>query len=117
MKPVPVPTLDSLASDPTTAADLSALAVSALLGRLAAAQSALAARALTLALAPAEPPAADADRLLTAEEAAERLAVSRDWLYRRASRLPFTVRLDGGALRFSAHGIARYLRQRRASAQ
>lgn len=115
MNPVPVPTLDALAADPGQAVALPGPAVAGLLARLAAVQAALAARALTLALEPAEPPSADADRLLTAEEAAERLAMSRDWVYRHARRLPFTVRLDGSALRFTAHGIDRYLRQRRAA--
>jgi predicted DNA-binding transcriptional regulator AlpA len=53
----------------------------------------------------------DEDRLLDAGEAAQRLGTSPDWLYRRAARLPFTVRL-GRALRFSAQGIDRYIRQR-----
>ena len=57
------------------------------------------------------PDAAGADHLLTVEEAARALGVSRDWLYRRASKLPFTVRL-GRVLRFSAQGLARYCRQR-----
>lgn len=44
------------------------------------------------------------DNLLTVEEAAARLKCSADWLYRRAKRLPFTVRV-GRNLRFSEHGI------------
>ena len=50
----------------------------------------------------------DGDRLLTITEAAERLACSKDWLYRQ--RLPFTVR-NGRQLRYSAHGLDRYIRQ------
>src|SRR5687768_13806520 len=46
----------------------------------------------------------DADNLLTVEEAAARLKCSEDWLYRRAKRLPFTVRV-GRNLRFSERGI------------
>jgi predicted DNA-binding transcriptional regulator AlpA len=108
--------LEALAGNPGLAASLPAPAVAGLLARLAAAQSALATRALALTLAPTESTPTDTDRLLTVKKAAQELAVSPDWLYRRAGRLPFTVRLDGGALRFSAHGIARYLRQRRPSA-
>lgn len=51
------------------------------------------------------------DRLLTVEEAAQKLGRSKDWLYRHAGRLPFTVR-DGRLLRFSEQGIERYIRQR-----
>jgi excisionase family DNA binding protein len=52
------------------------------------------------------------DHLLTVEEAAERLGTSRDWLYRKAHKLPFTVRLGPRQLRFSSRGIDRYLRTR-----
>ncbi len=52
------------------------------------------------------------DRLLAVEEAAEKLGVPRDWLYRHSKKLPFTVRLGRRHLRFSARGIERYIRQR-----
>ena len=52
------------------------------------------------------------DRLLAVEEAAEKLGVPNDWLYRHAKKLPFTVRLGPRHLRFSARGIERYIRQR-----
>ena len=48
------------------------------------------------------------DRLLTAEQAAEIMARSPDWLYRRAKTLPF-VRREGRMLRFSEKGIFSYL--------
>jgi excisionase family DNA binding protein len=51
------------------------------------------------------------DHLLTIEQAAKQLAVSKDFLYRNAKSLPFAIRL-GRSLRFSASGIERYLRQR-----
>jgi predicted DNA-binding transcriptional regulator AlpA len=51
------------------------------------------------------------DELLDVEEAAHRLSLSTDWLYRKAKDLPFTVRLGRG-LRFSARGIERYIQQR-----
>ncbi len=54
---------------------------------------------------------AEPDRLLTADEAAQRLALSPDTVYRKASRLPFTVRL-GHQVRFSAAGIERFIRSR-----
>ena len=47
-----------------------------------------------------------ADRLLTAEEAAEMLSMSTDWLYRNAKKLPFTRKLGPKMLRFSEQGIS-----------
>ena len=49
------------------------------------------------------------DQLLLAEEAAKVLAVSEDWLYRNAKRLPFTRKLGPKMLRFSSLGIQKYL--------
>lgn len=51
------------------------------------------------------------DRLLKIEEAAAILGKTKDWLYRRADRLPFTAR-DGRLLRFSNNGVQQYIRQR-----
>jgi predicted DNA-binding transcriptional regulator AlpA len=59
-----------------------------------------------VSLAPTE------DRLLVIADAAARLAVSKDWLYRHADRLPFTVRLSNRQPRFSAKGIDRYIASR-----
>jgi predicted DNA-binding transcriptional regulator AlpA len=50
----------------------------------------------------------EADRLLDVEEAARVLTLSPDTLYRRASELPFTVRL-GGSVRFSSDGIQKFI--------
>jgi len=57
-------------------------------------------------------PATDGDRLLDVKEAATLLGMSTDWLYRRAPRLPFTIRM-GRTLRFSEAGIQRWLATRR----
>ncbi len=57
--------------------------------------------------------AADGDQLLTVEEAAQKLGVPKDWVYRRAKKLPFTVRLGPRHLRFSLRGIEGFIRQRR----
>lgn len=54
------------------------------------------------------------DELLDVEGAALRLGVKPEWLYRRAGKLPFTVRLGERKLRFSARGIEAYIRRRRA---
>ena len=51
------------------------------------------------------------DRLLNAKEAAAKLGLSADRLYRHSSTFPFTVRI-GRQLRFSEAGIERYIRQR-----
>jgi predicted DNA-binding transcriptional regulator AlpA len=100
-------TLDEVAKDPAAAADLPLDALASLLVRSAAVQNALAAAILNH---PEAPPPPALDHLLTAEQAAERLAVSKDWLYRTAKDLPFTVRLGADLVRFSAVGIDRYLR-------
>jgi predicted DNA-binding transcriptional regulator AlpA len=52
------------------------------------------------------------DRLLNVQEAAARLSVTADWLYRHHKDLPFTVR-HGRPLRFSEIGIEQYIRKRR----
>lgn len=106
MSLTPIPTLDAIAADPARAAGLPAEARQVLMLR---ALAALAALATLPACQPA--PAPETDRLLDAREAAARLGMTPDWLYRRAPRLPFTVRL-GRALRFSAAGIDRYIRAR-----
>jgi excisionase family DNA binding protein len=57
----------------------------------------------------------DADRLLTADEAATLLSVSEDWLYRHAKKLPFTRKLGPKMLRFSQQEILKYLGTRKLS--
>jgi excisionase family DNA binding protein len=51
------------------------------------------------------------DELLTVEQASERLGVSKDYLYRNHSRLPF-VRRMGRKLLFSSLGIDSHIRLR-----
>jgi len=50
------------------------------------------------------------DELLVVEAAAERLGISRDYLYRHSQEYPFTRR-QGRKLLFSALGIERHIRQ------
>lgn len=52
--------------------------------------------------------ATDEEQLLTIEEAAARLAVTKDWLRRRPD-LPFIVRLSDGVVRYSARRLTSYL--------
>lgn len=54
--------------------------------------------------------AEEPDELLTAKQAAKRLGLSKDFVY-RTKELPFRVPV-GRRVRFSAHGIERYIRQR-----
>lgn len=63
-------------------------------------------------MAPA-PAKQEHDELLSAEVAAERLGVSRDYLYRHHSQYSFTRR-QGRKLLFSALGIDKHIRQQRA---
>lgn len=50
------------------------------------------------------------DRLLNIEEAAERLHVSKDWLYHHWKKLPFAVKIAKKILRFSAQGIDEFVK-------
>lgn len=61
-----------------------------------------------LAAVPSEP----SDRLLTAEEVATRLSISRQQVYRDARRWPFTRKLSPKVLRFSEAGLNRWLDRR-----
>ena len=103
--------LPALLRHPAHVAKIPLQAIPALLCQLAALHSALAARLLSEP-APADGPEPDADTLLEVAEAARRLGTTKDWLYRHAQRLPFTVRMGPRQLRFSAKGLERYIRQR-----
>ena len=55
------------------------------------------------------------DPLLTAEDVALRLKVSKDWVWDHSSRrLPYlpVIRMSDGALRYRASGIAEFLKER-----
>ena len=52
------------------------------------------------------------ERLLSVEEAAQKLSMTKDYLYRHADRFPFTVRPTPSHLRFSLQGIEKFIRQR-----
>lgn len=58
------------------------------------------------------PAAQEHDELLSVEVAAERLGVSKDYLYRHSREYPFTRR-QGRKLLFSALGIEKHIRQQR----
>ena len=87
-------------------ADIAPEKIAPMMAQMAAIQLSLATRLLAEGT---EREQADTDNLLTVEQAAARLKCSEDWLYRRAKRLPFTVRV-GRNLRFSERGIEAAIR-------
>ena len=110
--PVAIPTLDELARDPSRASDLAADALAALAAHCAAVQSVLAAAQLALIVnggTTEVTPPLDGDRLLGIKEAAAKLGVTRDYLYRRKD-LPFRVSVAPGQVRFSLKGIEKFIR-------
>ena len=82
--------------------------IASIMAQVAAIQLSLATR---LVASNADQPQEVSDNLLTVKEAAARLKCSEDWLYRQATRLPFTVRL-GRSLRFSSRGIDTHIRSK-----
>jgi len=96
-------------ADPSVIQTLPAEAVASARGELACLDSLLLAHLMNAKGRRAE--GAPPDRRLSVEEAAAKLGTSKDWLYRHADTLPFTVRIGRG-LGFSEVGIDRYLRQR-----
>jgi len=106
--PAAVPGLDEVVTDPSRATALPRGTLQALLHRCVAAQTILlgALTAAESAKGNGEP-----DRLLDVAAAAARLGMSKDYLYRHAKQLPFRVP-QGRLLRFSSHGIDRYIRTR-----
>ena len=60
------------------------------------------------------------EQLLTADEVAERLRVSRDWVWDHSSRrLPYlpVIRMSDGALRYRSSDIEEFLNERAQAAQ
>ncbi|MBI4518759.1 MAG: hypothetical protein HY699_23435 [Deltaproteobacteria bacterium] len=105
-----VPTLDDLAAHPERAAELPVEVLQGLLSRCVSLQSGLLGALITVSARNGHRPA-EPDTLLDVTAAAARLGASKDWLYRHAKQLPFRVP-QGRLLRFSSHGIARYIQTR-----
>ena len=97
-------------ADPMKAGELPPTAIVPMLSQLAAIQSVLAA-SLIKSTESANAAHTKGDKLLDVKEAADKLSVTEDWLYRKGSKLPFVVRI-GRNIRFSEQGIERYIRQR-----
>jgi len=90
--------------------DIPTESIAPIITRLSSLQAALAARLIRV---PANSSRQDStpegdDELLTTADAAKLLNVSEDWIYRRASRLPFARRLSRKALRFSRAGLLKW---------
>ena len=107
-------TLNDLLQNPQRVMDLPREVVPDMLCQLGAIQTALTVHWLTASVSQvgAMWPEPEEDVLLDVDKAAQRLGTSKDWLYRHADKLPFTIRLGARQLRFSARGIERYIRQR-----
>lgn len=65
--------------------------------------------------AEADSPRGKPDENLSVDEAARRMGVSADWVYRHAHALPFALRI-GRRLCFSAAGLEKWSRQRQGRA-
>jgi len=108
---MPIPKLQDLIANPPRVAELPPEAIPVMLGELERLKAALWARLASPQHNGDAEYSESRDRLLDAQEAANKLGASKDYLYRHASKLPFTVRL-GRQLRFSEAGMERYIRQR-----
>jgi predicted DNA-binding transcriptional regulator AlpA len=86
--------------------------VAALQGRLAAVSNALSARLLADAAVGSPPRPGGFEHLLDVQEAAARLGMSTDWLYRHARQLPFTRRVGRRAVKFDPEGLTRWVAHR-----
>ena len=101
-----VPTLTDLLDDPARLSAVPREAFAELRGQIAKLDTLLLSRLLG---APEIQPAAEGDRLLTAGEAAAKLGLPKDALYR--NDYPFLVRI-GSRRRFSKKGIEKFIRNR-----
>jgi predicted DNA-binding transcriptional regulator AlpA len=106
--------LDQLLPSPSAIARLSPEEAALALERLSRLQVVLVARLSARSLAPETPESrSPEDRLLTPQEAAQRLGVNVRWLYRHANTFPFTRRLTRRTLRFNEAGLAKFVGQNR----
>ncbi len=116
------PLLAALIANPSTASEVPVDRIPALVAELASEQSALSALqgALTARLLVSQADTATreepSDRLMTAEEVANALGVTRRWVQRRARRLPLARRISDHAIRYSAAGLRRWMSNRKLSA-
>lgn len=101
-------TIEQIAAEPARARDLAPETIWPLL-----AQCGIAHGALLVALASSCQPGRGEQaeiRLLTVEEAAAKLSVTPEWLYRRGKGLGLAAKLGDGTLRFSNVAVEAYIR-------
>jgi excisionase family DNA binding protein len=104
-----------LLNAPERALELPVPEAAVLLARIGALEAILRARLGAVRTEPSRlEPVVALDRLLTADEAARRLGMSKRWLYANASTLPFARRLSGRAVRFSERDLERWQTRRKA---
>ena len=111
----------TLVANPSSASAIPVDQIPALIAELASEQSALSALqgVLTtrLLLSKAETTQTESgDRLLTVDEVATTLGVTKRWVQRRARRLPFARRISDHAIRYSEAGLKRWMSNRKLSA-
>ncbi len=117
-----VPSVALLLANPSQASEVPVDRIPALVVELASEQSALSALqgALTARLLVSQASATlqenPGERLLTAEEVATTLGVTKRWVQRRARRLPFARRISDHAIRYSESGLKRWMSNRKLSA-
>ena len=110
--------IEALVTNPSTASELPMHQIPALVAELASEQATLSALqgVLTARLLASQENAATSaestDRLLTAEQVATILGVTKRWVERRARRLPFARRLSAHAVRYSESGLKRWMANR-----
>jgi excisionase family DNA binding protein len=104
-----VPKLSDLAERPELVSSLLPAAAGALLAQIAPLQTALLARVLGGVGSPAR-----VDRCISVQQAAERLGVSRGFIYKHKATLPF-VRCVGNTIRCSEAGITAWLEDQQPS--
>lgn len=104
-----LPNLNDILSDPSRASDLSPIEAGEMLAKVAAIQTILMGRVLSGSPGHST---VNEDRLLDVVEASKILNCTEDWLYRNAKKLPFAKRISVRQLRFSSHGIERYIKNR-----
>ena len=104
--------VDAIATMPARRLPALLVDVASMQSRLAAVSNAISARLLADAEA-GSGAQQGGSCLLDVQEAAERLGMSTDWLYRHARQLPFTRRVGRRAVKFDPEGLARWLATQR----
>jgi hypothetical protein len=109
----PIPTLDELVRAPARATELRPETIAELLAQCGTAQGVLLAALVRSSQNGHGSTIQQAEvRLLTVDEAAAKLGVTPEWLYRRGKGLGLAAKLGDGTLRFSNVALEAYIRGR-----